>query len=177
MTLRIEFMGRKSEPKGGWLLLGLGLVCLSASSWYYFQARAQRLAEQHEVDRQTELALVEQAKLASLKIDTGPNYLADKRWHHAATDLALPWARTLKALDSATKPPVFLTAFKSDPATGALVLEAEAPSFDDVVHYVRTLNQSEGLISARLLSHDLAQNAQGASSLKFVVQTQWVRQP
>lgn len=177
MTLPIDFIGRKREPKRGWLILGLGLACLSTTTWYYVQAKKQMLAAQQEADRKSELALIEQAKLASLKIDTGPNYLADQRWLHAETDLALPWARTLKALDAATKPPVFLTALKSNPSTGTLLLEAEAPTFDEVIAYVRTLNQSDGLVHARLLSHEMFQNTQGASNLRFVVQTQWVSQP
>lgn len=173
-TMHIDFIRKPGTPGLGWLVLaiGLGLAGWAAHQWMGWrhmqdaraQAREAQLHDQAERERQ---------RLASLP-PLLPPYTDDKRWQRAAHELSLPWMDTLRAIEHATKPPVYLLGFKSDPASGRLQLDAEAPDLDAMLAYVNALHGETQLGNPQLLTHDSAPDTQGRPQLRFALQTQWV---
>lgn len=167
----------KAQPLMGWLLLLIGLASLVMVGkhfliWRQAQADAEH-AKQQQVQAADELAKRQATRL----VNATPVYVDDKRWAHAVTELALPWIGTLRAIERATQPPIYLLAFKSDPVSGRLLLEAEAPTFDEVLAYMAALQTAKQLHSTQLLSHQEANDAQGHALVRFSLQTQWVSAP
>jgi hypothetical protein len=156
-------------------VLGLATLAIAAEQFVRWQIDQQdrMAAHQQSVQRLQEQARQEQASLPA----PPPGYDTDKRWLSAATELNLPWLDTLRALDQATKPPVYLLGVKSDAKTGKLVLEAEAPDLDAALTYVETLQAESALRDAHLMAHDTAPDPSGRPFTKVSIQTQWVATP
>lgn len=175
--MRIDFARSPSQPRLGWLMLLAGLVMLGLVASQYWHVREQQAAQ---LNTQHQLALAmensERQRVAALPSPVPP-YADDRRWRRAATELALPWITTLRAVERATKPPVFLLGFKSDPASGRLQLDAEAPSFNAALDFVSALQAAPALSQTQLLSHQDAPDPQGRPLTRFSLQTQWVVSP
>lgn len=161
----------------GWLVLLLALLAAGMAADQIWQTHQQALtltqAQEATAQHQAEL---ERQRLAALPPATPP-YVDDKRWQRAASELTLPWLNTLRALEQATKPPVFLVGFKSDPVNGRLQLDAEAPDLDAALAYTASLQADARLTHTLLSAHDLAGDPQGHGLVKFSLRTQWVKDP
>jgi hypothetical protein len=90
--------------------------------------------------------------------------LAQRRWNQARPELARPWLAALSAIESATRPPVYLLSMNIDPATGVIRLEGEAPGFDQALAYVQALGAEPALSSATLESHSEVPSAGGSAA-------------
>jgi hypothetical protein len=175
---RAQFGQRPIQAPAGWLLLALGVVCVAFGLRAHLHASAEHSAATtarfQSIDEARRLATRQQ--LAN--VDEVPAYLHDKRWHRAAVELDAPWLLTLSALEQATKPPIFLTGIRSDPASGRVQIDAEAPSLDDVLAYVQTLHKATPLRDVWLLRHEEVPDAStGRSIVRFAVQATWVKAP
>lgn len=175
--MRIDFVKSPRQPATGWLVLATGLVLLGLAGRHYLnhlhRQEAIRQQQQHQLQLQAE---EERQRVAALPAPE-PDYRQDKRWRHAAKELTLPWINTLRALEQAAKPPVFLLGFKSDPVSGRLQLEAEAPSFDSALDFVSALQELPTLAQTQLASHEELPDPQGRPFTRFSVNTQWVPTP
>jgi hypothetical protein len=174
--MHINFVqtGRTATSRLGWLVLAVGLVMTSIAAEQLLQWRqAQEVLLEARLQQVRTMAEQERQRLAALPPATPP-YVDDKRWQRAASELALPWLSTLQAIEHATKPPVFLTGFKSDPVSGRLQLDAEAPAFEAALSYVSALQTQPGLANTQLLAHDESPDLQGHPLVKFSLQTKWV---
>jgi hypothetical protein len=172
--MRVDFIQRQRQPMLGWLVLIAGVVSAGKVGDHYLQVCQQkealeqiRQAQAHRVKEQ------ERQRLAAQPLPVPP-HVDDKRWQRAATELALPWLNTLQAIERATKPPVFLVGFKSDPVSGRLQLDSEAPSLDDALAYVFALQSAPELSRTQLTAHSEATDQQGRALVRFALQTQWV---
>jgi hypothetical protein len=174
-SMHIDFIGQARSPRLGWLILGLGLglAGLAGQRWLAWHQTQAQLTQAHEQALRDQ-AEHERQRLASLPPPVPP-YTDDLRWQRAAHELNLPWMDTLRAIEHATRPPVYLTGFKSDPASGRLQLEAEAPDLDAALGYVSALQAERQLRNTQLQTHDSLPDPQGRSQLRFALQTQWVR--
>lgn len=175
--MRIDFVRSPRQPMFGWLVLAFALAMLGLAGWQYLalKHRQEALAKAHQQQIQL-LAESERQRLVALPPPM-PAYVDDKRWHRAAHELALPWINTLRALEQATKPPIFLVGFKSDPASGRLQLDAEAPSLDAALDFVTALQAAPALSQTQILSHDESSDPQGRPLTRFSLQTRWVVAP
>ncbi|MDO9236956.1 MAG: hypothetical protein Q7U28_13115 [Aquabacterium sp.] len=175
--IRVDFVKRPGPPMLGWLVLLIGVALLGALAQQYVRFSQVRASALQASQQQAQtVAEQERQRVADLP-SPPPPYLDDRRWRRAATELALPWINTLRAVEQATKPPVFLVGFKSDPATGRLQLDAEAPSFDAALGYVSVLQAAPALSQTQILSHDDTPDPQGRPLTRISLQTQWVTTP
>jgi hypothetical protein len=98
----------------------------------------------------------------------------EKRLQRAEAERNRPWLEALRAIESATRDPVFLLAMNSDVGNRSLRLDAEAPSFEHALSYVQVLPDGTGLASAQLLSHEMVTDAaSGRQVVRFSVSAQW----
>ena len=161
-------------PRVGWLFLIAGMVSTGVALDQAMHLRQQQVAWRQDQDKAAgQLAEAERQRLTALPPSL-PSYEDDKRWRRAATELALPWLDTLRAIERATKPPVFLVGFKSDPVNGRLQLDAEAPDLDAALAYVTSLQAEAQLANTQLLAHQQTPDPQGRTQLRLSLQTQWV---
>lgn len=175
--MHIDFDRSPRQPALGWWMLLAGLALLSLAMWQCLHVRQQQatLRQAHEQQEQARISH-ERQQLEALPPPTPP-YADDPRWRRAAAELTLPWIATLRAVETATKPPVFLVGFKSDPVSGRLLLDAEAPSFDAALDFVSTLQAAPALSQTQILSHEDTPDPQGRLLTRFSLQTQWVVAP
>lgn len=175
--MRIDFVRSPRQPVLGWLVLASALATTGLAGWQYLALKHRQEALTKAQQQQAQLlAENERQRLAALPPPLPP-YVDDKRWHLAAHELALPWINTLRALEQATKPPIFLVGFKSDPATGRLQLDAEAPSLDAALDFVSALQAAPTLSQTQILSHEESPDSQGRPLTRFSLQTKWVLAP
>jgi hypothetical protein len=172
--LGIDFVRPARPPALGWFVLLAGLLLTGLATDRFLSMR-QRQAAQAQARTQHSQALAEQARqMLAMQPIVIPPYVDDKRWQRAATDLSLPWLNTLEALEKVSKPPIFLLGLRSDPISGRLQLDAEAPDLDAALNYVSALQAQAGLTNTQLLAHDESPDQQGRQQVRFSLQTQWV---
>lgn len=172
--MHIDFVKPSGTPRPGWFVMVAGLMAAGIAGDQLLQWRqAQEARQEARQQRIRKVAEQERQRLAALP-PTTPPYVDDRRWQRAASELTLPWLSTLQAIEHATKPPVFLTGIKSDPLTGRLQLDAEAPAFEAALGYVSALQAQPGLADTQLLAHDESPDQQGHALVKFSLQTRWV---
>jgi hypothetical protein len=89
--------------------------------------------------------------------------------------LRQPWLPVLRAVESRTRPPVYLLTLSFDPGSGLVRLEGEAPTYEGAIRYVQSL-QAPGLLeSIQLRSHEEAVDAiTNAPVIRFSAQSRWV---
>ena len=112
-----------------------------------------------------------QAQRAALK--PAPPSAEDLRLRGVVPRLREPWLPSLRLIENATQPPVFLLGLSIDPAHGTLRIDGEAATFDQVVAYVSQLNEPGLMGPAELRSHEQVTGAAGRSTVRFTVQTRW----
>ncbi|MGM9491331.1 hypothetical protein [Ideonella sp. YS5] len=165
----IDFLGRQRTAWLGWILLGAGLAALAASLWLGQRWTGQRAQRDAEVRSRQEAA--EQAQRAALRpVALSPD---ERRLQHIAPRLRQPWLPALRLIENVTEPPVYLLALSVDPASGGLRIDGEAPTFEDALSYVRSLDEPGLLGPAALRSHEQATDPAGRSVVRFSILTRW----
>lgn len=173
-AMRVDFVKSKGQPVLGWLVLVFGMALLGfMANRYVHMHQRQVLREQTRQEHARKLANLERERLAQTPA-AQPNYAQDKRWRKASSELTLPWIDTLRAIEHATKPPVFLLTLKSDPTSGRLQMDAEASDFEEVLGYVSALQDESALVDTQLIAHEDTNDAQGHPLVRFSVQSKWV---
>lgn len=169
MTAAIDFLRPEAPPRLGWLLLLAGagaLVAALAFDRHYAaaQAEVERMAQARlEQDRQ-------RLRPARLVAPTA----AEVRLRQADADSRAPWLATLRAIESTTRDPVYLRSLVIEPASGAIKLDAEAPSFAEALSYAKALDDESSLRPAFLSSHEqVVDPATGKSVVRFNVSGRW----
>lgn len=168
---RIDFLHRKRQPGVGWLLLAAGVAALLSAGfvtngWSVLRAEAQR--QRHAQEEAAARAHSE----ARRPVPPSP---AQIRLAQVAPDLRQPWLPTLKVIESASTPPVFVLSLAITPGSGQVRLEAEAPTFVDALAYVRSLNEEGVLEGAQLRTHETAADPlTNQPIVRFGVTAQWV---
>jgi len=95
-----------------------------------------------------------------------------RRLQRIAPALRQPWLPTLRVIENATEPPVYLLSMAIDPAAGTVRLDAEAPSFDHALAYVQLLDEDGLLGPAQIYSHEQG-NDPARPAVRFTVVTRW----
>jgi hypothetical protein len=96
-----------------------------------------------------------------------------RRLSHIQPELDRPWLPLMRAIESATEPPVFLLGLSTDPAGARLQIDAEASSFDEAMAYVQRLADVEFLKAVQIVSHENTVDPWGRPSVKFTVVARW----
>ena len=166
----IDFLRPNRTPGLGWLLLAAGVVAIAvAIRLDQVQLEARTLHEQAIAQREHEDSIEHQR----LEIAMRPKP-EGRRLAAAARETLLPWLPTLRSVEAATAPPVYVLDFTVDPAKGRIHIEGEAPDFEQAVAYVERLGQIGGVVQPRLSSHELVTDPAAAHpAVRFTVDTNW----
>ena len=166
----IDFLRRQKIGWGGWLLLAIGVSALLAAVWLNHRWTRQRDEYGARLKLREEAA--QESKRAALQaIVPTPDQL---RLQRIAPQLRQPWLPVLRLIENATEAPVFLLAVAIDPATGAMRLDAEAPSFEQALAYSQALDRVGVTGPAQVRSHELFNEPDTGNSLvRFSIVTRW----
>lgn len=170
MSLKaIDFLRPNQAPRVGWWLLAVGVAVLGVVRWCDQTWSAERLqAEQ-----------AQQAEMDALRVKQRPvaapiPSATEQRLQRAQIELRRPWLPALRSIESAAVDPVYLLALSFEPATGAIKLDAEAPSFEHALAFTQVLADGVTLPSATLASHEQVADATAARpTVRFTVLTRW----
>ncbi len=165
----IDFLRPRRGSWIGYGLLATGVLALAVALWLDRQWAALRAERQAAQQAREEAAL--QTQRAALK-PVAPT-VDELRLRAVAPRLREPWLPALRVIENATQPPVFLLALSVDPEHGAIRLDGEAPTFDQVVAYVSQLNEPGLIGPAELRSHEQIMGVAGRNAVRFTVQTRW----
>lgn len=169
MTAAVDFLRPESAPRLGWVLLALGALALVVALAF---------------DSRTESAKVEAERLAQARAERDRDALRPVRvvapspgmirLRQAEADARAPWLATLRAIESVAQDPVYLRSLVIEPTTGAVKLDAEAPSFEDALSFAKALDDESALRPALMSSHEQIVDAQtGKSAVRFTVSGRW----
>lgn len=165
----MDFLRAKRVPLLGSFLLALGVTAL-ATTFSLSHEWAGRAAKIERDDLRA--AAARQVRLPPPKPALVTPY--ERRAQQALVELQRPWLASLRAIESATREPVFLLGLTIEPATGVIRLDAEAATFDQALGYVERLSASPGLLPATLVSHEAAATLPpGQGAVRFTVSTRW----
>lgn len=165
----MDFLRRPSPPMLGICLLAAGLVALGSAWWLNQRWAAEAAATQRA--EQLVLATREASRPRPAPTTLTP---AQRRELQAHAELRRPWLAALRAIESATRDPVFLLALAIEPATGAIRVDAEASNFDQALAYVERISEADVLTGTALIAHEsVPAPAPGQGSIRFSVSTRW----
>ena len=156
----VDFLRSPTQPAGAWWLLTIGVVALAGSL---------AVAHRWHLQRQ-DVSLQEQALIGARQARMRPAAaplptLAQRRWMQAQPELGKPWKAVFRAVESATREPIYLLSMNMDPANGVIRLEGEALGFDEALTYVQELGAEPAFSSAMLESHaDVSASSNGPGS-------------
>lgn len=170
MSLKaIDFLRTPAAPRVGWWLLAAGLLSLGVARWCDQQWTTER-----QVAEQALLQKAEAHRAAQRPVAPAPPSAADRRLQLAQLELQRPWMPALRAIESAAVDPVYVLAMSFEPSTGAIKLEAEAPSFEHALAFTQVLADGHALTSAALVSHAQVTDATSARpTVRFTVLARW----
>jgi hypothetical protein len=152
-----------------WALLAGGVAALAVAVVLQRQWAHERATLQAAADARTE-TLERQRREAARPVPITPD---ERRLQQVAPQLRQPWLPALRVIEGVTKAPVFLLALSIDPASGAVRLEGEAPSFEQALDYARALGEGDALGAAELRSHELHADPGGRTTVRFTVVARW----
>lgn len=168
----VDFLqSARPVPQLGRVLLAIGVLALMGAAICHQRWAAERAAAEQQAQQE-----LEAARAVRLAVPVSAAPLPDeRRWAQANRERARPWMPALRAIESATRDPVYLLGLSVDASSGNLRLEGEAPSFEHALSYVQVLPDGTGLSAAHLLSHELVTDpASGRQVVRFAVVAQWV---
>lgn len=164
----VDFLRSASLPRLGWAVLFIGVTTLVTSLWLQ-----QRWTAERDETKRLRDQLMAERQVKPKPMPSAVTLTAERRWEQAQAELRRPWLPTLRAIEVATAPPVYLLSFVVDPASGLIKLEAEAPSFDHALAFVQVLDEGGALAPAILTSHGPAPPPSEPPIIRFGVSTRW----
>jgi hypothetical protein len=165
----LDFHRAPGQPFIGWLLLLLGFAAVVGASALH--RHRESIRAQEDINIETRAAAQRQEREAALRPRVIP--LEETRLRHVQPELDRPWLPLLRSIESSTEAPVFLLGLSMDPSSGKLQIDAEAPSFDEAMDYVRRLADVDLLKSVQIVSHDNVLDPWGRPAVKFTVAARW----
>jgi hypothetical protein len=166
---RINFLRPAQHQTWAWPCLIAGSVVMALAWWF-----SQHWALERAAALQAAQAAAQAQRAARQSAPRAAPTAAQQGLQRAHTELRRPWLSALSAIESAALDPVYLLALNIEPATGAIKIEAEAPSFGHAVAFTQALADNTALAWATLASHETALNpSTQASTVRFTVRSQW----
>jgi hypothetical protein len=170
----IDFLHPARPPALGWALLGAGAASLAAALWLA-NTWAQADATRAQAQRAQAEARLQQAAQSARRT---PAAAADeRRQQFLARQLAQAWLPTLRLVENATEPPVFVLGLSMDPAAGSLRLDGEAPDLQGALDYASALHEKHLLGPAELRSHETTTDTTGRPVVRFTLLAPWGGKP
>ena len=165
----VNFLRPTGAPRIGWWLLAAGVLSLGGVQWC-----EQRWTAERQVAEQAQQQKAEALRAAQRPVAPPPPSASNRRLLQARAELQRPWMASLRAIESATVDPVYLLGLSFESSTGAIKLEAEAPSFEHALAFTQVLADGVTLSTASLASHEqLADQTALRPVVRFTVLTRW----
>jgi hypothetical protein len=165
----IDFLRPPRSPTAGWLVLALGVACAAGALWAAQQWAAERARAEQE-----QQAITDTRRSITQPRPAPTPTVTQLRAEQTELQLRRPWLQVLSAVESAAMEPVYLLSLSVDAGTGAVRLEAEAPSFDEAVAFVEVLTRAEVLKEVMLTSHEgLDDPAKARTYVRLAATAQW----
>ncbi len=161
----------RTHPAARWLALAGLLLCVLAG------VRAQKLfARLDSLDREAAQLAARAAEPVRSRAATGGPIDAKQgaAVNAAIARLNLPWDNILDAVEAATPPKVALLSITPDPARALLRIEAEGSSSEDMIGYLKALEQQPLFGRVDLVRHELAKDHTDGV-IRFQIEAQWRR--
>lgn len=167
--LDLDFHPDSAKPRkaAGWLLL---LAALAVAIGLV--ASHNNLKEEQQRAKATLVQQYERGQETSSATDTGE---LEPQLRHAAAaieQLAFPWDKLFKALESSMNEDVALLSVQPDVAGGIVTLNAEARDWDAMLDYIRRLGENGFLTDVHLVSHQI-QQSDPQRPVRFVLSCNW----
>ncbi|MFM0340705.1 PilN domain-containing protein [Paraburkholderia fungorum] len=148
-----------------------GLLCCALAGF-----RAQKLlAHLDSLDSQAArlAARAEQSVRASMSVTSEPIEAKQGMAVNAAVArLNLPWGDILDALEAATPDKVALLSITPEPGRALLRIEAECSGSNDMIDYLKVLEQQPLFTRVNLVRHELTRDGTDGV-IRFQIEAQW----
>lgn len=168
----IDFLHPTRPPALGWAVLGAGAASLAAALWLA-NAWAQADATRAQAQRAQAEARLQQAAQSARRTPAAD----ERRQQFLARQLGQAWLPTLRLVENATQPPVFVLALSMDPAAASLRLDGEAPDLQGALDYASVLHEKHLLGPAELRSHETTTDMTGRPVVRFTLLASWGGKP
>jgi hypothetical protein len=165
----LDFRRVPGQPSLGWVLLILGVVAAGSALALHRHRESIRAQEDLKIEARAAAERREREIALRPRVPTPEG----RRLSHIQPELDRPWLPLMRAIESATEPPVFLLGLSTDPAGARLQIDAEASSFDEAMAYVQRLADVEFLKAVQIVSHENTVDPWGRPSVKFTVVARW----
>lgn len=151
----------------GWALLAAGLLVVIGLVGQHNQLKKEQQRIKTTLAQQQER---QQASSANVNVEE----IAPQLQQAAAVieQLAFPWDKLFKALESSMNEDVALLSVQPDIAGGIVTLNAEARDWDAMLDYIRRLGEDKFFTDVHLVSHQI-QQADPQQPVRFVLSCAW----
>jgi len=165
--VKLDFRGAQSGASGPdrWLTVlaaAAVLLCAVIAGWL---ATSNYQLDETVRERRAELRRQQDAGLAAAAYDPDGEL---------ARRIATPWQKLLLAIESANDPRIALLEIRPDAGRRQLRLTGESANLDEALDYLRRLQALPELKRPHLVSHAIVPNPEGAMTLRFIIQADWV---
>jgi Tfp pilus assembly protein PilN len=152
--------------------LGLGIGALQLKQAYY--ARAAQEQRSNFISHRMQTLKEQAANTRNRKTDVAdPQELARSRAaRQAATELQMPWAELLSALETAPTQNVAVLSIEPSAARRSVKLTAEAKHPQAMIAYLAALQKDKRLTQVMLTQHQVQMQTAG-TPVRFQVQAYW----
>ncbi len=174
--LALDYRRRRRAIWGGLALLAAGLALVAAVGTQYWNLRqeasrwAARAAEAHRTARQgrprAPRVAGDEAEIAQQTRDANA----------VLRRLAVPWQALFAAIESTKGKQVALLTLDPDVQKGLVRIGAEAKGLDEMVQYLKRLQQEPALGEVVLVNHQF-QEKDPQRPVRFSVTAAWVERP
>ncbi len=170
-AVRLDFLQPARRGGNGFVLLVLAVVAAFAvvSSLDGLRREAELLESQAAKLERTRRGLVP----ANVPVDESMQQEL-RRGNEVIDQLALPWDRLFRAVESAATDRVLLRSIAPDAKAGTVQISAETADPEAMFDYVRRLEQDGRLSRVYLLQHQ-RERRNVARPIRFVVSASWMR--
>jgi hypothetical protein len=169
--LQLDFVRSSARQRAsGMLLLIAGAIAVCLVSYWRVDLHAKTDAFESRVDRS------EREAIGLAPIDTRLDDAVGReiqRANEVIDQLALPWNRLFRAVESASAGPVTLLGIAPDAKSGTVQISAQTTDAEAMFGYVKRLEQQPELANVYLVEHQ--RNKRGdVRSLRFLVTASWL---
>ncbi|TWI65120.1 fimbrial assembly protein PilN [Pseudoduganella lurida] len=148
-----------------------GVLLCGGGIWFATQLAGERAARAAQVERlQARQAAL--SKRPAAVVQTAIPEAQAVAVNAAILQLNVPWRELDDAIGAATPSTIALLALEPDAKKQMLKITAEAKNSDDMVDYVRSLQQQEFFLGAALARHEIGEQDAGRA-IRFQVDVQW----
>jgi Tfp pilus assembly protein PilN len=168
--LQLDFVMSARQQASGMLLLIVGAIAVCVVGYWRIDLLAKADIIETRVNR------LEREAIGLAPVDTRLDDSVGQeiqRANEVIDQLALPWNRLFRAVESVAAGPVTLLGIAPDAKSGTVQISAETTDAEAMFRYVKRLEQQPDLANVYLVEHQRDKRG-GPRPLRFVVTASWL---